>query len=261
MKSPFIVLLLALSVLFNVFFLAGYVQARRAVADVANAPALTEQVRGELGLDAAQTALFDDLRRKWRDDAEVYAESLALLRQDMVEELDRDPRDAARLGEVLEREAELRRQWRFAEAGRFGDFLGALTPEQRRKLMGRMERGGPRRGGRLMQQFDVNRNGMLEPEERAAAREHARSCFADRPHHWPQPGEGPGPAPGAGGWGGRPDGEHRGGPGPGRLRAELLRRFDADRDGALGPEEEAALLAWVRAAPEPGNGPPLPGAP
>ncbi len=246
MKSPLVVLGLALSALFNVFFLAGYVQARRmAAAEVVRASDVTERVRGELGLDPAQSALFDDLRHQWREDAEVYRENLALLRQDMVEELDREPRDPARVGDVLEREAELRRQWRFAEAGRFGDFLGALTPEQRRKLMGRLERGGPRRGGRLMKQFDANRNGVLDPDERAAAREHARSRFADRPRHWPQPD---GVAEGEG----RPEGlEHRGGPGPGRLRGELMRRFDADRDGKLGPQEESALVEWLRHGPAP----------
>ncbi len=245
MKSPLVVLGLALSALFNVFFLAGYVQARRmAAAEVVRASDVTERVRGELGLDPAQSALFDDLRRNWREDAEVYRENLALLRQDMVEELDREPRDPARLGAVLEREAELRRQWRFAEAGRFGDFLGALTPEQRRKLMGRLEHGGPRRGGRLMQQFDANRDGVLDPDERAQAREHTRSRFADRPRHWPQPGSAEGD--------GRPDGfDHRGGPGPGRLRGELMRRFDADRDGKLDPEEETALLEWIRQGPAP----------
>jgi hypothetical protein len=245
MKSPLVVLGLALSALFNVFFLAGYVQARRTAADVARARDVTERVRGELGLDPAQSALFDDLRRKWREDAEVYGENLALLRQDMVEELDREPRDPARLGDVLDREAELRRQWRFAEAGRFGDFLGALTPEQRRKLMGRLGHGGPRHGGRLMKQFDANRNGVLDPDERALAREHTRSRFADRPRHWPQPA---GDAAGEG----RPEGfEHRGGPGPGRLRGELMRRFDADHDGKLAPQEESALLEWIRQGPVP----------
>lgn len=247
MKSPLVTLGLALSALFNVFFLAGYVQARREAADIGRARDVTERVRGELGLDPAQSALFDDLRRKWREDAEVYRENLSLLRQDMVEELDREPRDPARLGDVLDREAELRRQWRFAEAGRFGDFLGALTPEQRRKLMGRLEHGGPRRGGRLMQQFDANRNGVLDPDERARAREHTGSRFADRPRHWPQPG-----SDGEG----RPEGfEHRGGPGPGpgpgRLRGELMRRFDADHDGKLGPQEESSLLEWLRQGPAP----------
>ena len=239
MKSPLILLGLAMSALFNVFFLAGYVQARRAAADAGRARDVTERVRSELGLDAAQSALYDDLRKKWREDAEVYGENLALLRQDMVEELDREPRDPARLGDVLEREAELRRQWRFSEAGRFGDFLGALTPEQRRKLLGRLEHGGPRHGGMFLKQFDANRNGVLEPQERAAAREFMRSRWAERPHHWPHPFEEPGKT-------GDPGGNR---PGPGRLRGELMRRFDADRDGKLGAQEESALLEWIRQGP------------
>ena len=240
-KSPLIVLGLALSALFNVFFIAGYVPARRAAADAGRAGDMTERVRGELGLDASQSALFDDLRQKWREDAEVYGDNLALLRQEMVEELDREPRDAARLGEVLDREAELRRQWRFAEANRFGDFLGALTPEQRRKLMGRLQHGGPPHG-EMLRRFDANHNGLLEPQERAAAREFMRSHWAERARHWPPPSGEPGGD-------GRPEGfEHRG-PGPGRLRGEVMRRFDADRDGVLGPQEESALLEWIRQGP------------
>ena len=110
MKQQLIVFALALSGLFNVFFLVGYVQAGRAQAS-GRAGDVTNVVTGELGLDTAQSALFTELQTRGREDADVYESSLALVRQDFVEALNREQLDPARLQGIVDREAELRRQF------------------------------------------------------------------------------------------------------------------------------------------------------
>ena len=245
MKPNLVLLALVLSVLFNVFFIAGYARARRTVArDV------TDVVGRELDLDDEQIALFSQLRAAGHDDAEMYRDSITLVRHELVEELDRMDSDPRRLAEIVEREADMGRQWKLADASRLAEFMESLTPEQRCELRSRMTQA---RGGSLNQRrirrFDTNGDGVLDDEERQAAHARMKAFRTERSEHWRQR------------FGDRPDRNYRGRPGgpggpggpagpvgPGgerRIRRELMNRFDADHNGTLDLSERAALLDWI----------------
>ena len=86
-------------------------------------------------------------------------------------------------------------------------------------------RRGPMRE-KMLEKFDANGDGVLSPEEKAAAREWFR---ANRPEGAP---EGPPPGPPPEGFGG-----HRG---------HMKQRFDTDGDGIISPEEKAAAKEWMQ---------------
>lgn len=225
MRRQLVIGALALSVLFNVFFVAGYVKAR---AQRARAVEIEDVVARELELDGDQVAVFADLRRTGRQDAEVYQDDLALVREELAEEIDRaDDGDPQRLAEIVEREAELRRQWRLSEVDRLGEFVGALTPEQRRRLAARLKHEGAPEGRRqaMRERFDANGDGVLDDDERAAAREFLQERRAEHERHRRD---------------GRPDRERR-------FRIEIVRRFDADGDGRLDADEMRAVRRWLAA--------------
>jgi len=233
MKPNLIFLALVLSLLFNVFFIAGYARARRdAVRDV------TDVVGRELDLDDAQSALFSQLRAAGHDDAELYRDSISLVRHELVDELDRPDGDARRLAEIVEREADVHRQWKLADASRLAEFIESLTPEQRHAMRLRMRgAGNGDRPARRIRRFDTNGDGVLDDEERQAGQARMR---ARRAEHWRQRfGEGP-----DAGHRGRSEGPGRSG-GERRIRRELMNRFDADGDGTLDADERQALLDWV----------------
>ena len=232
MKQNLLLFALVLSGLFNVFFVGGYLKARaEAARDV------TVAVGRELGLDTAQAALFKQLRETGHADAELYQDSITLVRRELVDELNVD-HDPERVAEIVDREADLRRQWRQAEARRFTDFVGSLEPQQRRALHSRMKHAVSKqdRHEALLRRFDANGDGVLDEQERRAAREHMQTRRAERERR------------GRNGFGGPPGKDRRGSRSPGmdrRVRHELFSRFDADGDGQLDAREQAALLAWV----------------
>ncbi len=232
MKHNLLLFGLVLSVLFNVFFVAGYLKARaEAAPDVATA------VGRELGLNTTQAALFRQLRETGRADAELYGDSITLVRRELVDQLNSD-HDPDRVAEIVDREADLRRQWRLAEAMRFSDFVGSLEPKQRRALRSRMQRAQSKQGRHeaLVRRFDGNGDGVLDEQERQAARNHMRTRRAERERQW---GKDPGGPPGKGRRGARSSGVDR------RVRLELIKRFDADGNGRLDAGELDALLAWL----------------
>ncbi len=231
MKPNLVFVALVLSLLFNVFFVAGYTRARRAAArDV------TDVVVRELDLDSTQSALFSQLRATGHDDAEMYRDSIRLVRHELVEELDRTDGDPRRLAEIVEREADVRRQWKLAEASRLVEFMDSLTPEQRRALRSRMKRAtrdAHRPEGRF-RRFDTNGDGVLDDQERQAAQARMHTRRTERAERWRER------------FGSGPDGDRHARPGvERRIRRELMNRFDADGDGTLDAHERETLLDWV----------------
>ncbi len=232
MKQNLLLFALVLSGLFNVFFVGGYLKARAEMA-----PDITVAVGRELGLDTTQAALFRQLRETGHADAELYQDSITLVHRELVDQLDSDP-DPQRVAEIVGREADLRRQWRLAEAMRFSDFVASLEPQQRRMLSARMKHTACHQGRHeaLLRRFDANGDGELDEQERQAAREHMQSRRAERERR------------GRSGFGGPPGMDRRGSRSAGidrRVRHELFRRFDADGDGRLDAQEQETLLAWV----------------
>ncbi|MHC4414666.1 MAG: Spy/CpxP family protein refolding chaperone [Planctomycetota bacterium] len=212
MKQHLIWLILALSLLFNLFFTVGFMQARAQVRAADSTEDVSHVVTRELNLDDAQAAVFADLRSSMRDDVAVYDDAIALSRQDLVEELGREEPDLGRVRGIVERNADLHQQRRLAGARRFSEFLGILSPQQCRLLSAKVH-GGPRGKGRrfLLKRFDADRDGMLNDEERAAAHEFIEARRQERE----------------------------------KRRGELFERFDANQDGRLDPQERSALQEWM----------------
>ncbi len=229
MKHNLLLFAVVLSVLFNVFFVAGYLKARAEAA-----PDVPAAVSRELGLNTTQAALFKQLRETGRADAELYEDSITLVRRELVDQLNSD-HDPDRVAEIVDREADLRRQWRLAEAMRFSDFVRSLEPQQRRALFSRMKCAESKHGRHeeLVRRFDGNGDGVLDEQERQVARNHMRMRRAERER---QGRSGP---PGMGRRGSRSAGVDR------RVRHELIKRFDANGNGRIDDQELEALLAWL----------------
>lgn len=278
MKINLLVALLFLSVLFNVFFAAGYVRAKSAstqTATVADPEAV--QVARDLNLDEGQRAAFEELRSTLRAEQAVFAESLWLVRQELADELGREQPDLDKVRQIVARESELISQRREAESGRFSAFVGLLNSDQTRKLSQRFGGRGPWRG-----------HGPPPPHGDDSSGEADR--FGPPPGGIPgngpdsRPDGGPGGGGGGGsGGGGRGGRDGRGGPpwarfdvnGDGQLdeteraaarqameermrrererREEMFEKFDADDDGKLDRDE---LNAWMRWNFEQGRGRP-----
>lgn len=173
MKHKLFQLLLALSLLFNTFVLIGFAQSRSKpppAEQEAGSPML-RRISSELNLDPQQAQALADLRAKLRTHKAVFDESMALLQQDFMNELNKQEPDVARLRELVVRKADLDHQRRLAGAELHGDFLATLSPQQRRQLSG-PSGAGPRRGNQppvILRRFDADGDGELDASEMAAA--------------------------------------------------------------------------------------------
>lgn len=198
--------ILALSLMFNAFFVLGSWQAR---GETVNGDRVTNLVAAELNLDESQSALFAELRRSGEIDQRVYEEGLALVHEELINELSRDEPNLQDVRGLVDREAQLRQQRGLARSERFNDFVRMLSPEQCRKFsrrVGHSRRGRAHRQA-ILQKFDEDGDGRLNDVERAAAREYMNQHRKQR--------------------------EQR--------RREMFERFDADGDGQLDSHERAAM--------------------
>ena len=198
--------ILALSLLFNAFFVAG---AWRVRGETSNGDRVTNLVAADLDLDEPQAALFAELRKSVEADQESYEEGIALLHQQLITELSRDEPNLQGVRDLVDQEVDLRQQRSRGRSDRFNEFVRMLSPEQCRKLSSRVghSRRGRARRQQMLQKFDTDRDGQLNDEERAAAEEHIQAHRKDR--------------------------ESR--------RRDMHERFDADGDGQLDDAERAAM--------------------
>jgi hypothetical protein len=216
MSRKSLLIALGLSLLFNVFVLVGFVTKSEAPASSStstsdNKPSVSK-VASELQLTDDQAKLLAELREDHRQQATVFDESLALVQQGMVAELRKENPDLTKLRSLVEQEAELYRQRRLAGADLYGKFVGKLDPQQRRKLVGRVPHGphGPIPRV-IMERFDRNHNGRLDPDEYQDARQEMEKRRRDTMHGAPPP------------------------------RMPSWRQFDANHDGIMDAQELAAM--------------------
>jgi len=242
-----LILLLAISILFNLFFVLGLMQARMdspqvsaaSLTDDGNGARTEEAVRrvgDTLELDAAQREVFASLHRSVLEDRADVRRSEALLRQQLMEALSREEIDPQQVRDLVLRQLDAERRHRAFAAQRFSEFLGTLDPPQRNRIRRDVERivmpssGRPSRTGEgrsrrgmpsgdhegpprwLLEQFDRDGDGRLNDEERAEA----ERFLEDR----------------------RREREMR--------RADIMRRFDLDGDGRLNAEERRAMQRWLQ---------------
>ena len=146
-------------------------------------------------------------------DQREFEEGLALVKEDLINELSRDEPNLPAVRDLVDQEMELRQQRGRARSDRFNDFVRTLSPEQCRKLSRRVghSRRGRARWQAMIQRFDSDGDGQLNDEERAAAQEHIKER--------------------------RKDHEQR--------RREMLERFDANGDGQIDETEHAAMREWM----------------
>ena len=198
--------MLALSLLFNVFFVAG---AWRVRGEVANGERVADLVAADLDLNERQTALFAELHKSFEADKESYEEGIALLHQQLITELSRDEPNLQGVRDLVDQDADLRQQRSRGRSERFNDFVRMLSPEQCQKLSRRVghSRRGRARWQQMLKKFDADGDGQLNDEERAAAEEHIKERRKDHERH----------------------------------RGDMLERFDANGDGQLDEAERAAM--------------------
>ncbi len=211
---------LALSLLFNIFFAAGYMQARAQAERADRSNGIPQLVAEELNLDDAQAALFSRLRSSMKDEAAVIEDAIALGQQELVDELGKETPDLDGVRALVARSADLHQQRRAAGAERFSQFLSALTPEQCRMMSRKLHHGRWKgRSFRMLERFDADGDGALNDEERAAAQEFIDARRRERDQR----------------------------------RSELHERFDEDQDGQLDPQERKAMWEWMRSQPGRGH--------
>lgn len=239
-------LALALSLLFNVFFAAGYLKSRAEAATTD--PTGPTRVVEALGLDGAQAAEFSRLQSEMEEDLAGLDGAMAVARQNLLAELDKQSPDLDRLRVIVNQTAELHQQRRAAGAQRLNDFLGMLSPEQRQRLSRQLDRHPQsERVRRRLRRFDADGDGRLDADERAEAeqffelkrQEHQRKR-QEMQRLFDVDGDGALDAEEA-----EALREHR--------RREVEKRFDADGDGMLNEQELEAMRRWLR---ERSGGPP-----
>ena len=196
--------LLVLSLLFNVFFVFGYMQAKSSSqlqnGNITEANRVTEFVGNELKLDSKQRELFSRLRSEMRG----FNESIALVDQELLNELSKKQPNLDKIREIASNQVELNNQRRSEGSQKFNTLLKALSPDQCKRLSDRVGRG---RHGRAQfrRMFDENNDGKVDEQEMAKAKA-KRDVWREK------------------------------------KRAEMLEQFDANDDGNIDDEEWGAMI-------------------
>lgn len=196
MSSRILLILLTISLVFNLAVLIGYMQSKATTpteqtsspqsshaTPVAQRPSL-ERLARELRLNEQQTSAFRELLARQQQQAIVFNDSLAMLRQELREELRKAEPDLSRVRAVLDQESGMNRQRRLADAELYGEFVNLLNPDQRQRLSER-EANSVRQSSTqrptnatppdMLRRFDRNSNGRLDPDEAREARQYLQS--------------------------------------------------------------------------------------
>lgn len=205
-------ILLALSVVFNVFFLVGQIKES---ATAESMPRRLVQVAHELGLDGDQAGRLDELRDSFKEQTADLSRRLRDTREAIAIELDGESPDIDRVRELMIQESELIAVRRTRAFEHFGAFVDLLTPEQRRDLGRRLR---PKDGhhpdnehpAHVLDRFDLDQDGTLDDQERASLEAHHDELRQIRKQR----------------------------------RAEARKQFDADGNGTLDAQEREAMRAW-----------------
>lgn len=187
MSRRVLVILLVVSLLFNFAVLIGFVKARRGLgkpggpgphdqpppATMPFAQTPLARLANELRLDPSKAAEVQELQRRQQQQQQVFADSLLVVRQDLQAELRKESPDLERMRGLVDQEADVMRQRRQAEAELYGEFVSLLSPQQRQQLGRRLSPAARQKNARppdVVERFDRNKNGRLDPEEAKQAR-------------------------------------------------------------------------------------------
>ena len=216
-----LIFLLVLSFLFNIFFVMGAMTWRG--EETQQTAASVDSVIRKLDLDQRQAEVFRSLYSDFKLQSAVIGEDLSRIRRSIGRQLEQDTPDINRLRELAAEETALRAERHEIAGDQFTHFVDLLNPAQRRtlghRLMGSPRPPRPPVGEferRELAIFDQDGDGSLNPEEREEARRFHRHRMEMRRQH--------------------------------RLQEE--RRFDANGDGRLSLEEQAAYRDFLLNLPD-----------
>ncbi|MCH2136247.1 MAG: periplasmic heavy metal sensor [Phycisphaerales bacterium] len=204
MSRSMLLIVLGLSLIFNVFFLLG----RFGPGTVATAdPA--ERLAQSLDLTQLQRTRFDELRTELQVETAAPRARIAQLQQALADELETESPDIDRVRDLTDQIAGERRSARALAADHLGSFIDMLDPDQRRRLGRRLGEASRRHHPPLpdLTEFDVNGDGEIDQSEHEAARK-----LVHQRHE-----------------------ELR------QRRQAMAEEFDADGDGTLSPDERRAF--------------------
>lgn len=213
MKNRTLVILLGLSLIFNVFFIFAAMRHQPPRGPMAE----IHQVANDLDLDHRQVERLTELRQNFTEESALIRRDLAHAREQMATLLEAESVDAESMRNLLAIESELQHRRRELAGRQFGHFLELLSPKQRHDLSRRMhqdQRTRHRDGdfpAHMLERFDGDGDGSLSEEERSQAQTHL-----DRRHQRQS-----------------------------KWRREMQRKFDADNDGSLSAEEREAMRNWL----------------
>jgi len=139
MKWPWI--LLAASLLLNLFFAGGVIYSKMTAERLRDEPAARFGfVVDELGLSEAERGRLMALRETARSRREEMRREGRHLRQEMFAEMAQTDLDQARIEELLEQRSALFVAFMSGVMAETHDFLGALEPEKKREFLAMMKR-------------------------------------------------------------------------------------------------------------------------
>ncbi|NQT89538.1 periplasmic heavy metal sensor [bacterium] len=236
---------LVVSLAFNIAFLIGYFSAPTSAKPTELPDHTADLVQRELGLDMDQRKNFLSLHSAAGARAREFYEATALARQELLAESAKPEPDDEKIATLQEELSRLRESNRELHFSQFQKFMETLTPHQRRAVHEKLSFGHRSHGRRhehFVREFDEDKDGRLNEEERRRAIETVRKRFHDRAgkdgkeHGKPPFGKfGPGMRPPGPGMWRRPDGSHR----PGKHDGRPERSKQNEEEKEVEPEQTA----------------------
>lgn len=211
MKNRLLLLLLILSLVFNIFFILGAIRHQQ------NRDPLhrIQAVARHLDLEPRQEELLSELRASYRESTSVIQDQIRTARAQIAEVLDKTHNnDDSQIQDLMARVTMLMTERRDIASSCFERFVDLLNPRQKRQLsrqLHRLERDRRDSPSRTLRRFDADGDGQLNEQEQQQA-EGARQFY------WNEAA---------------------------KDRRKLRARFDLDQNGALNPEEREAMRSWM----------------
>ncbi|MCL4209862.1 MAG: periplasmic heavy metal sensor [Phycisphaeraceae bacterium] len=142
MRQSLIPLALALSLLFNGFFVIGYLQGRQINAALPEEERVTRLVTDELRLSDSQQRVYRELRANLHDAVHDLEARLAQVQLALIDAVNQPNPDFVEILRLMDQKTLLDQERVGLASRHFGEFVRTLTPAQKAELKRRIEQGG-----------------------------------------------------------------------------------------------------------------------
>lgn len=142
MRQSLIHLALALSLLFNGFFVIGYLQGRQINAALPEEERVTRLVTDELRLSDSQQRVYRELRANLHDAVHDLEARLAQVQLALIDAVNQPNPDFVEILRLMDQKTQLDQERVGLASRHFGEFVRTLTPAQKAELKRRIEQGG-----------------------------------------------------------------------------------------------------------------------